>query len=68
MSEENEDETIEVENIVAVGKRKGGRLRVRRAMRIKIPMSISNAGGKKRENYDQDLNKHEWTKEEHEES
>lgn len=57
---------------MAVEKRKGGRLRVRRAMRIIITMSTSNSGrknGKKREeNYDQDLNKHECTKGEQEES
>lgn len=36
-------------------------------MRIKIPMSTSNVG-EKRENDDQDLNKHEWTREEQKES
>lgn len=61
VSERNGDEMIEV----AVAKRKGGRLRVRRAMRIKIPMRTSRGKtGEKEETYDQDLNKHEWTKEE----
>lgn len=37
---------IEVENIVNVKRRKAGRLRVRRAMRMRITMSTSNGGEK----------------------
>lgn len=37
---------IEVENIVNVKRRKAGKLRVRRAMRMRITMSTSNGGEK----------------------
>lgn len=52
--------------MVAVETNRGARLRVKRAMRVRITMSTSSRGetmDKRRErNYDQELNKHEWTK------
>lgn len=51
-----------MENIVAVNIKKN-ELRVRRAMRIRIPMrSCGESMDEKETNYDQDQNKHEWTK------
>ncbi len=41
--EGNEDETIAVESTVVLEKREGGRLKVRRAMRMRITMTTSTA-------------------------